>query len=235
MKVVQINLGNHGSTGNIAAGVNEVAESVGIETYLAYPWDSNNKPSKKCDIIIGTKFGRRVSRKLGKITGFNGCFSVFATFNFLRRLDKIKPDIIHLHNLHNCYINIPMLFRYIKKHNIRIVWTLHDCWAFTGQCPYFSLVGCEKWKTGCYDCPQIDRYPAADKDRTKTMWKLKRKWFTGVENMTIVTPSQWLADLVKESYLSEYDVRIINNGIDLNVFHPIQSNIRERLGIGGGG
>lgn len=235
MKIIQINLGNHGSTGGIAIGINEVAKVEGIETYFAYPWDSNNKPSKEGDIIIGTKFGRRASRKLGKITGFNGCFSVFSTFKFLRILNEIKPDIIHLHNLHNCYVNLPMLFHYIKKKKIPIVWTLHDCWAFTGQCAYFSLVGCEKWKTGCHDCPQIDRYPPAKVDRTKIMWKLKKKWFNGVENMTIVTPSKWLADLVNKSYLKDYHVQVINNGIDLTVFYPIQSDIRERLKIGGGG
>ena len=236
MRVVQINLGNHGSTGSIAIGINEVAKSEGIETYFAYPWDSSNKPSQNGDILIGTKFGRRASRKLGKITGYNGCFSIFATMKFLHTLNRIKPDIIHLHNLHNCYINLPMLFHYIKKHNVRTIWTLHDCWAFTGQCPYFSLVNCMKWKTGCHDCPQIDRYPPANVDRTRLMWKLKRKWFTGVKNMTIVTPSQWLADLVKESYLKEYDIKVINNGIDLNVFRPTKGDFEERMSniLGGG-
>ena len=137
---------------------------------------------------------------------------------------------------YNCYINLPMLFHYIKKHNVRTIWTLHDCWAFTGQCPYFSLVNCMKWKTGCHDCPQIDRYPPANVDRTRLMWKLKRKWFTGVKNMTIVTPSQWLADLVKESYLKEYDIKVINNGIDLNVFRPTKGDFEERMSniLGGG-
>ncbi len=231
MNVVQINLGNHGSTGGIARGISEVANKEGINAYFAYPWDSNNGSSKENDIIIGSQFGRRVSRKLGRITGFNGCFSVFATIKFLKKLDAIKPDILHLHNLHNCYINLPMLFNYIKKKRIPVIWTLHDCWAFTGQCPYFSHVGCDKWKAGCYECPQIDRYPSAIVDRTRIMWKLKKKWFTGIEKMVLVTPSKWLAELVKESYLNDYPVQVINNGVDLAVFHPVQSNIRERLGI----
>ena len=235
MKIVQLNLGNHGSTGGIAKGINIVARKEGIITYFAYPWDSNNGPADDNDVIIGSQLGRRVSRKLGRLTGFNGCFSLFATIEFLKQLDEIKPDILHLHNLHNCYINLPMLFHYIKEKKISAIWTLHDCWAFTGQCPYFSIVGCEKWKTGCHKCPQIDRYPSAVVDQTRIMWKLKKKWFNGIENMTIVTPSKWLAALVKESFLKDYPIQVINNGIDLSVFHPIQSDIKERLGIIGGG
>jgi glycosyltransferase involved in cell wall biosynthesis len=162
------------------------------------------------------------------MTGFHGCFSYFGTKELLRMIDKIHPDIIHLHNLHNWTINLPMLFRYIKKHNIAVVWTLHDCWGFTGKCPHFTLARCERWKTGCFDCAQVREYPQCFVDQTKLMWKLKKKWFTGVQNLTIVTPSQWLAKLVRESYLKEYPIKVINNGIDLNVFHPMQSDFRKR-------
>ena len=124
-----------------------------------------------------------------------------------------------------------MLFSYIKKHNVPTVWTLHDCWSFTGQCPYFTIVRCDKWKTGCHNCPQYKEYPASFYDNTKRMWKLKKKWFTGIGNMTIVTPSKWLAELAKESYLKEYPIEVINNGIDLDVFKPTPSNFRERYGI----
>ena len=117
-----------------------------------------------------------------------------------------------------------MLFKYIKKNNIPTVWTLHDCWPFTGKCPYFTIVKCEKWKNGCYKCPQYKDYPKTLYDNTKQMWKLKKKWFTGVHNLTIVTPSEWLAKLVHESYLKEYPVKIINNGIDLNLFRPSEKN-----------
>lgn len=140
----------------------------------------------------------------------------------LKEIDKFHPDIIHLHNLHDSYINLPMLFSYIKKHDIPVVWTLHDCWSFTGQCPHFTMVKCDEWKTGCHDCPQYKEYPSSLYDNTKMMWRLKKKWFTGVKNMTIVTPSKWLAGLVKESYLRDYPVQVINNGIDLNVFKPAE-------------
>lgn len=153
---------------------------------------------------------------------------MIGTAKLISKLKGIKPNIVHLHNLHNCYINLPMLFDYIKKSKINVVWTLHDCWGFTGLCSHFTILNCIKWKTGCFECPNKKGYPPAAFDKTKTMWKLKRKWFTGVENMTIVTPSKWLADLVKQSYLKDYPVKVINNGIDLDIFKPTQSNFREK-------
>ena len=218
--IVSINLGNFGSTGKIMSGIGETAQKYGYVTYQAYPGHKNNQLVKPNDIVICSDFVNRLNQKLVYYTGLNGCFAWLSTIRVLRKIDAIKPDIIHLHNLHNSYINLPLLFNYIKKHNIKTVWTLHDCWAFTGQCPYFTMVKCERWKMGCHDCPQYRLYPESCVDRTKTMWRLKKKWFTGVKDMTIVTPSQWLADLVKESYLKDYPVRVINNGIDLDVFKP---------------
>ena len=151
----------------------------------------------------------------------------------MKKIDEFKPDIIHLHNLHDSYINLSMLFSYIKKHNVPAVWTLHDCWSFTGQCPHFTIVKCDKWKVGCHNCPQYKEYPASLYDNTKKMWQLKKKWFTGVKNMTIVTPSEWLAGLARESYLKQYPIEVINNGIDLNAFKPTHSNFREQYGIPG--
>ena len=168
---------------------------------------------------------------LGSILGANGCFSFQGTKELLRYLDEFQPDIIHLHNLHEFCINLPMLFGYIKKNNIRVVWTLHDCWAFTGHCPYFGLVGCEKWKTECNHCPQPRVYPKMYLDTSKWMFHKKEKWFCGISNMTIVTPSQWLADLVAQSFLKKYPTKVINNGIDLSVFQPTQSNFREKYHI----
>lgn len=232
MIVLEINSVNYGSTGNIMMNVADQATNEQHIVYTACAKSrSNGRKSYTNQILIGSTLSRNIHLKLATLAGKNGCYSKIATNKFLRILDKIEPDIIHLHNLHNCYINLPMLFNYIKKHNIPIVWTLHDCWAFTGQCPHFTMAKCEKWKKGCYDCPQYRQYPASYVDRTKTMWKLKKKWFTGVQNMTIVTPSQWLADLVKVSYLKDYPVKVIYNGIDLTMFKPTESNFRERYGI----
>lgn len=233
MRIVQINGGAKGSTGKIMMGIAEVARAQGHEVMCASPITTTNRDAgKNCGYYrIGTFFSRRVSVALARLTGFNGCFAWVATLRLLKKIDAFKPDILHLHNLHDSYINLPMLFGYIKKRNLSVVWTLHDCWAFTGQCPHFTIAKCDKWKTGCHDCPQYRAYPASCYDNTKAMWRLKRKWFCGIENLSVVTPSRWLAELVKESFLKEYPVHVINNGIDLRVFRPTPSDFRRRYGI----
>lgn len=235
MRIVQINGGAKGSTGKIMMGIAEVARAQGHEVMCASPITTTNRDAgEDCGYYrIGTFNSRRVNVALARITGFNGCFAWFETYKLLKKIDEFKPDIIHLHNLHDSYINLPMLFSYIKKHNVPTVWTLHDCWSFTGQCPYFTIAKCDRWKAGCHNCPQYKEYPASLYDNTKKMWQLKKKWFTGVKNMTIVTPSEWLAGLAKESYLKEYPIQVINNGIDLDVFKPTHSNFREQYGIPG--
>lgn len=232
MRVVEINSCNHGSTGNIMLNIAQHAQQKGIEVVTCYPKSRSNMQKKINNrLLIGSRLSRNFHIMLGKLTGFQDCFSIIATLKLLQKLNNNKPDIVHLHNLHGDYINLALLFYYIKKNQIPVVWTLHDCWSMTGQCPHFTMVNCNRWKTGCHNCPQYREYPASYVDRTKKMWKLKRKWFTGVTNMTIVTPSKWLCDLVKESYLKEYQVRVINNGINLDVFKPTLSNFRERYGI----
>lgn len=220
---------NYGSTGKIMLQIAECARENGHEVWVAYPDSTESmKKSVENSILIGNRYSRVFHIRFTLLTGYNGCLSYFSTKNFLRKVDKIKPDIIHLHNLHNGYINLPLLFSYIKKNDIKVIWTLHDCWAFTGQCPHFTLAKCDKWKTGCHDCKTYREYPASYVDRTKTMWKLKKKWFTGIKDATIVTPSQWLSDLVKESFLKEYPVKVIHNGIDLSVFIPRESDFRKK-------
>lgn len=233
MRIVQINGGAKGSTGKIMMGIAEVARAQGHEVMCASPITTTNRNAgEDCGYYrIGTFNSRRLNVALARITGFNGCFAWFETYKLLKKIDEFKPDIIHFHNLHDSYINLPMLFSYIKKHDIPVVWTLHDCWAFTGHCPHFTIAKCDKWKTGCHGCKQYKDYPASIFDNSELMWKLKKKWFTGVKNMTIVTPSEWLAGLAKESYLKEYPIRVINNGIDLNVFKPTKSDFREKYGI----
>jgi len=227
-KILSINLGNFGSTGAIAYGIKNTVKKKEIMYCCAYPSHENGVKKQIDDIVISSAFIRLLNEKFACYTGLNGCFAWITTIRFLWKMNMFHPDVLHFHNLHNSYINLSMLFKHIKKNNTNVIWTLHDCWAFTGQCPYFTMVNCSKWKTGCHDCPQYREYPTAYVDRTKTMWKFKKKWFTGIENMTIVTPSQWLADLVKESFLKEYPVKVINNGIDLTIFHPIKNDFREK-------
>lgn len=232
--ILSINTVNYGSTGNIMRGISKIAEKNGFEYWQAYAPDKHNSPSLNRDIIILPYNIRRLNEYYSWFTGKRGFSSYFSTKNFLKKVDKIKPDIIHLHNLHNNYIHVGLLFDYIKKNHIKVVWTLHDCWAFTGRCPHFQMSGCDKWKTGCYDCPYPkEEYPSVQVDKSDILWKMKKAVFTGVENLTIITPSEWLAGLVKESFLSEYPVKVINNGIDLNVFKPTESDFKKVYGLEG--
>lgn len=237
MRIAQLNMVHYGSTGKIMLQIAETARSSGHEvlTCSTVPFGIGGRlalPEIREHYIWGSFFENGIHYALGSCLGRNGLFSTLGTLRLIRRLKKFKPDVINLHNLHSYCINIPMLFRYIKKNGIRTVWTLHDCWSFTGQCPNFNMIGCEKWKAGCHHCPQLSVYPKARIDNSRRMWRLKKRWFTGVESMTLVTPSHWLAELVKESFLKDYPIRVINNGIDLSVFKPSESDFREKYGIG---
>ena len=229
MKILETNSVNFGSTGNIMLQIAEKTRKKGhcVYTSCAYGRSTKTKDTKS-HIYIGNSLSRNIHSKLGFLTGFHGCFSIISTLNFLRKVDKIKPNIIHIHNIHSDYINIHLLFKYIKKRKIKTIWTLHDCWAFTGHCPYFDIANCNKWKLACCDCPQYRNYPSSFFDDSKKMHKLKKKWFTGVNDMTLVTPSKWLCELVKESFLKEYPVQVINNGINLSVFKPTYSDFRKK-------
>lgn len=227
MKLLQVNAVSYGSTGSIMFQLADLLEERGDQVLCTsgFTWKDCDRP----DYVMTSNILEKTAHTyLARLTGRIGGFSRHATRQLLRKLDDFQPDLIHLHNLHSWFINIPMLFDYIRQHNIPVVWTLHDCWAFTGHCPHFAMIGCEKWKTGCHHCPQYRAYPQCYFDFSKSMWHRKRSWFTGVNNLTIVTPSQWLADQVKQSYLQDYPVRVINNGIDLSVFKPTEGDFRSK-------
>lgn len=232
--VVEINCVNYFSTGKIMNQVAELGRAQGFDMITSCP-RSRSTQAHVIDhqILFGDRITRNLHLMLAKYTGFHGCFSVIATLRFLHQLDGLHPALIHLHNLHNCYINIPLLFHYIKKKRIPVVWTFHDCWPITGQCPHFERNNCSRWETGCGSCPQYNKYyPLSRVDRTKFMWKLKRKCFTGIEKLVIVTPSHWLKHIVERSFLRGSDIRVIPNGVDLNTFNPRESDFRARHGIG---
>ena len=236
MVIAEINTLSYGSTGHIMFDLAATARSHGhtVYTYSAKTFRrgmKNQYPGHLYHTYYGSEVGNLIHKVLGGISGLNGFFSSWSTRKLIRQLEEKKIDILHLHNLHEFCINLPILFGWIKNSNIKVIWTLHDCWSFTGHCPHFSMVGCDKWKTGCGGCPQKTVYPKSYLDTTVYMWKKKREWFTGVEDLTIVTPSEWLAGLVKESYLSDYYVKVIKNGIDLSVFQPTPSDFREKHGI----
>ena len=233
MNIAMINCGLVGSTGKIMLQIADCAVENGHNVCLvasALPVNKTVKTKHKV-LFIGSELTRKINVALGRITGFTNCFAYFATKRVLKQLDSFNPNLIHLHNLHESYINLPLLFKYIKRKNIKVVWTLHDCWAFTGHCAHFDMIGCNKWKTYCYSCPQYSNYPKCLIDNSKYMYKLKNKWFKGIKNLTIVTPSNWLTGLVKQSFLKDYPVKVINNGIDLSVFKPIESDFRQKYGL----
>lgn len=232
MKIAQINGGAKGSTGKIMFGIEEVAKDFDIACICFSPITSTNKTKENKNYqVIGNFYLRKFNILLNRLFNREGCFSWFSTKKVLRKLKKEKIDLIHLHNMHNNFINLPMLFKFIKKHNIKTVWTLHDCWAFTGHCPYFDIANCKKWKEQCHHCSQYKDYPKSFFDNSKKMYKLKKKWFLGVKNLTLITPSKWLAGLVNESFLKDYPVKVINTGIDLNIFKPKKSDFREKYNL----
>ena len=233
MKIVQINGGVFGSTGAIMHGISQAARAAGHEVLCFSPVTSTNRNREPAWEYrkIGSYRSRQANVLMARVTGDNGCFARAATSAMLREIATFGPDVIQLHTLHDSYLNLPMLFDYIKKNAIRTVWTLHDCWAFTGHCVHFTLAGCHRWKTECCDCPQHRAYPMSYTDNSRKMYRRKKAWFTGVKDLTIVTPSHWLADLVRQSYLKEYPIKVIHNGIDLDVFKPTESDFKARHGL----
>ena len=184
-------------------------------------------------VQIGTKKDYLIHAGESRIFDNQGLASKKATKKFIEKMEQYNPDVVWLHNIHGYYINFELLFGWIKRHpEMEVRWTLHDCWAFTGHCTHFTIAKCEKWKTHCLDCIQKKEYPTSFLlDASKSNYDKKRKAFSGVQHMTIITPSEWLAGLVKESFLKEYPVQVINNTINEDIFKPTQSNFRNEYGL----
>lgn len=220
MKILQINtFCGIESTGRIAVDIHTVLEQLGHESWIAYGRDKAKKCNK--NIKIGGDMDNYAHVAKSRIMDKHGFGSKKATKEFVKSIEKLNPDIIHLHNIHGYYLNIELFFKYLKKINKPVVWTLHDCWSITGHCANFEYVNCEKWETICNKCPQVSSYPKSlFVDNSKQNFLRKREIFRSLESLTIVTPSNWLASIIKKSYLSDYPLQVINNGIDLDVFKP---------------
>lgn len=220
-KLVQINVTCNGSTGRIMEQIQKEAIS---QEWEAYSFFGRGKPSNKFCYKIGNMFDVFFHVFITRILNLHGHASKIATKRMIKKIKEIDPDVIQLHNIHGYYLNIKILFEYLKKCNKKVVWTLHDCWAFTGHCSYFTMAGCDKWQNGCNKCIQKKEYPKALLfDTSKTEYNLKKELFTGIKDMTIITPSNWLANLVKKSFLNNYTVQVIHNGIDTEIFKPTYS------------
>ena len=236
MKVVQINMVDFGSTGKIMLQIAETARKNGmqVQTFSTPRQSVRYRKMPKAPeghAYYGSYVSNNLHYVLSRVTGKYGFYSRCSTRKLIRRIKEFAPDVIHLHNMHSAFLHLPMLLDYVKQNHIPLVWTLHDCWAFTGGCAHFDYEKCEKWKTGCHHCPLLRAYPSSKLDCTRSVWKKKKKMFEGLENLTIVTPSDWLASLVKESFLGSYPVRVINNGIDLSIFRPQASDFRKKYNL----
>lgn len=234
MKILQINVvcGN-GSTGKIATDIYDILVKNGHECKIAYGrGEANNIPQQDA-IRIGTDIDVKIHAGMTRLTDRTGFYSSKATRKLISEIEVYGPDVIHLHNIHGYFINIEILFEFLERYKKPVIWTLHDCWSFTGHCSYFDYVQCYKWKTQCNKCPQKTSYPKSSLlDNSKQNYIDKKRLFTSVEDMTIVTPSNWLAGLVKESYLGKYPVKVIPNGIDLEKFKPNKGKVRDLYHIG---
>lgn len=237
MKILIVNsVCGIGSTGRICTDLSKKFEADGHDVKIAFGRSSTvPEQFKKYAVRIGKDFDVKIHGLESRLFDNHGLASKHATKKFLQWADEYNPDLLWLHNLHGYYINYELLFDWIKSRpNMQVKWTLHDCWAFTGHCSYFTMVNCEQWKNHCSYCPQTRRYPACyGKGAASQNFDRKREAFTGVKNMTLITPSQWLADLVKQSFLKEYPVEVHYNTIDTNVFKPTPSDFRERYGLVG--
>lgn len=231
MIIAEINTVFGGSTGNIMREIADIAREQGhiVYTFSAKIYRKNLEtkyPAAPFHYYYGNELGSFIHKCIGRVTGFNGFFSVFSTLLLIHKLKSLKAEIVHLHNLHDFCMNLPILFHYLKRNNIKVIWTLHDCWSFTGHCPHYAEAKCDRWLNGCGHCPQLLVNPRSYIDTTSIMWRAKKQLFCGVRNMTIVTPSNWLASQVKQSFLKNYPVKVINNGIDIKVFRKCESDFR---------
>ena len=227
MKVAQINVTcGRGSTGKIVVEVSRILNQNNIENKIFYASNVSDYPN-------GVKYATDKEIKWqalrSRIVGEYGFNSKRITKRLIKELEKFQPNVVQLHNLHGHNCNLEMLFAYFKEKNIKAFWSMHDCWAFTAYCPHFDMIGCDRWETGCYDCPQRKQYTWFF-DKSKKLYAWKNQVFSGLD-LTVITASEWLTELVKKSIFKDYPVKIIANGCDLSVFQPSESKFREKYGL----
>lgn len=217
------------STGRICTDLAEKLSSQGHEVRIAYGREKSPPKYEHYAFRIGDSFSVKRDALFSRFLDNAGFNSKAATKDFVSWIKKYDPDVIYLHNIHGYYLNIEILFEYLRECGKKIFWTLHDCWSFTGHCAYFDYAGCDAWKHGCQDCVQKHEYPESFFiSRSQSNYYKKEKAFTGIPNLTLVAPSEWLANLVKQSFLKEYPIVVIHNGIDTQVFKPTKSDILSR-------
>ncbi|MEG0492184.1 MAG: glycosyltransferase, partial [Clostridia bacterium] len=219
------------STGRITTEIAKLVEADGGACLIGFGAEQAPAELSRFAYRIGTPVERKLHGALRKLFDGEGYGSQLGTKQLIAKIEAFKPDLIHLHNLHGCYLNLRMLFRYLAKAGIPVVWTLHDCWPFTGHCAYFDYAKCEKWQTSCHHCPQQGSYPIClGMDGSKRNYAHKKKLFTSLRHLTFVAPCEWMKQPLSHSFLGSHPVRVIPNGVNRQMFHPIEkSNLRERF------
>lgn len=235
MKVILINpVCGQGSTGRICQGIADMLRAKGHEAYIAFGLGKTNYIG--CYNFSSGRLDYLSHNILSRLTDSEGLHSTNATKRLIKWIESIKPDVVHLHTLHGHYINYKILLQYLYKSNVKVVMTLHDCWAFTGRCAHFDQYGCNKWQTECNKCKHLYAYPCTwFIDRSKHNYRLKKKLFTQFgKKITIVPVSYWLEGLVRKSFLKDLPIQTLHNGIDLSQFHPIiNESLYEQYNIRG--
>jgi glycosyltransferase involved in cell wall biosynthesis len=230
-KLLQINVtANWGSTGKIAEDIGRLVMENGWESWIAY---GRGLPESKSHLVrIGKDWDVKMHAIQTRLFDRHGLGSKDATLKFVSDIERIAPDIIHLHNIHGYYLNYPILFGFLKEYDAPIVWTFHDCWPFTGHCAYYDFVKCNRWKYGCYSCPQLRSYPISLVDNSKRNWINKKNCFTPIlDKIHVVTVSNWLKNQVEHSFFHGVDATRIYNGIDLQTFYPREQGRNKQFVI----
>lgn len=208
------------STGRITESIGKLAIEKGWDCYIVHGARYARPGSCMHSIQAVSKLGEYAHFAESLFLDNHGLASRGATKAAIEQIKQIQPDLIQLHCVHGYYMNYKLLFEYLNTTNIPVVWTFHDCWAFTGHCAHFVTAGCEKWKTGCFNCPLKGDYPKSFVDRSRRNYEVKKSLFAVNNNLHIVSVSEWLAELTRESFLKDKDIHVIHNGVDLNVFFP---------------
>jgi glycosyltransferase involved in cell wall biosynthesis len=234
MKIFELNtFCGAGSTGRIAVEIADYAAKQGDQTIIGFGAGEPATGTEVYALRIGGKAGRKWHGALRKLMDMEGYGSALATRRLIRFLSQYHPDVVHLHNIHGCYVNHRLLFSYLRRANVPVVWTLHDCWSFTGHCAYFDMAGCGRWQTECHACPQKAAYPVCvGLGGSRRNFRRRKRLFTSLSNLTLVAPCRWMAELTRRSFLADVPVRVVYNGVDRGRFSPAASDIRARHGIG---
>lgn len=221
-RLLQINTVATGtSTAAIMTAVDTEARKQGWSTAIAYGRGTIPPGQDTSYYRIGSGLSTALHGLKTRLTDGHGLGSRHATQRLLRFIRQFRPDVIYLHNIHGYYLHFPTLFDFLRRYNGKIIWHLHDCWSLTGHCAFYQSIGCDKWHTGgCDPCPNKHTYPSAWTSRSGQNFTLKQAAFAGLRNLTLVAVSDYLAGEIKKSFLRDYPIVTIRNGVDTGVFKP---------------